>query len=235
MKKNLCFLLTLILLIFNVVLAKAQPLTEYPESFRISTAENDISKVHYNSYTISSKRISAEGYPAYCLNIHKDYPHGQIFYKKDDAEAMINSIIRSGFPTLNPEELEVETEDEAYFATQIAIWAYLENYDINKITSENKAIEDAIRNIYNTALKNNDALNEAPLKAFPTYEADSKTQKIAVCIDGGFGAVLPYINENLGDKIEGNELPKTGGLPSMALVMLSLSTIVIGKILTSKK
>jgi TQXA domain-containing protein len=235
MKKKFCCLLTLILLIFNVFLAKAEPLTEYPESFRISTAEDDIAKVHYNSYTISSKRISAEGYPAYCLNIHKDYPHGQIFYKKEDAEAMINSIIRSGFPTHNPEELEVETEDEAYFATQIAIWAYLENYDVNKITCENKAIEDAIRNIYNNALKNKEELNKAPLKAFPTYEADSKTQKIVVCIDGGFGTVLPYTNKNLGDKIQVKELPKTGGLPSTALVMLSLSTIVIGKILTSKK
>lgn len=46
----------------------------------------------------------------------------------------------------------MKNENEAYFATQIAIWSYLEGYDINAITGEDINIVNAIRQIYNEGM-----------------------------------------------------------------------------------
>lgn len=126
-----------------------------PEKLVVTTEKNKISEVKYGRYNINAKRIYVadnENIVLYCLEIDKGYPASHIFMLDKDAEKEISSIIAAGYPSKEPEELNVKNENEAYFATQIAIWSYLEGYDVNRITSEDINIVNAIRQIYNEGM-----------------------------------------------------------------------------------
>lgn len=145
--KNLTIIVLGIILLNILVGAYTNKL---PEKILVNTEKNSISQAKYRRYDINAKRIYAddENIVLYCLEIDKGYPSGQVFYLDKDAEKEISSIIAAGYPSKEPEELNVKNEDEAYFATQIAIWSYLEGYDINSITLEDINIVNAIRQIY---------------------------------------------------------------------------------------
>ena len=71
-------------------------------------------------------------------------------------EEKIDNIIASGYPSKTPEELNLSNEDEAYFATQIAVWCSLEGYDVNKLTGQNPDVVEAIKTIYTQGLRARD-------------------------------------------------------------------------------
>ena len=125
-----------------------------PEKILVNTEKSKIAQVKYGRYDINAKRIYAENENIilYCLEIDKGYPANHTFILERDAEKEISSIIAAGYPSKDPEELNVKNENEAYFATQIAIWSYLEGYDINAITGEDINIVNAIRQIYNEGM-----------------------------------------------------------------------------------
>ena len=69
----------------------------------------------------------------------------------------VASILTSGSPYRTIEELGLNNEDEASFATQFALWIYQNNLDINAIapySSENQNVVDAIKRIYYDGINN---------------------------------------------------------------------------------
>ncbi len=50
------------------------------------------------------------------------------------ADPKISSILISGSPYKSLAELGLNNEDEASFATQFAVWAYIDHLDLNEIT-----------------------------------------------------------------------------------------------------
>lgn len=97
--------------------------------------------------------------PAYCLELGvdgaetKDEYYVNVFEKINDEK--LNMIMLNGYPYKCVNELGVANITEAKYATQFAIWAYLSNLDINKIsatsTDYNRVVE-AIRKIYNDGI-----------------------------------------------------------------------------------
>ncbi len=55
--------------------------------------------------------------------------------QKDD---VLERILENGYPTKTQQELGVVTQNEAHFATQEAIYAYLEHKDMNRYIAENE-------------------------------------------------------------------------------------------------
>ena len=151
--KLICALLIMPLFLTNNVYAARR--YEIPESITITTGKTKLGEVEYENYTISARRISTddEEEVVYCLDIDKGYPSGQVFYLKGNTEAIIDNILASGYPDKTPQELNLSNEDEAYFATQIAIWCALEGYDVNKLTGDNENVIEAIRTIYNQGIE----------------------------------------------------------------------------------
>lgn len=150
-EKYIRFICTLLILpLFLAGNVYAADRYDIPESIKISTDKNKIAEVDYENYTISSNRIRVYGRDevVYCLEIDKGYPAGQVFNLSGNPEADIDNIIASGYPSKTPADLGLSTEDEAYFATQIAVWCSLEGYDINKISGSNEKIVEAIKGIY---------------------------------------------------------------------------------------
>ena len=61
----------------------------------------------------------------------------------------------AGYPNKSVAEIGVSTEDNAYFATQIAIWCVTEGYSPNKFRSRDKELLQAIKNIYEEGMQYN--------------------------------------------------------------------------------
>lgn len=141
----------------------------------IITENNDIDYVRYGSSTISSKKITDnKNYIGYCLDIERDYPSGEYFTKiatiKDRG---LKGIITNGYPNIKGKDFGL-TDDEVYFATQIAIWSYQEGYDISKITSNNKKVETLIKDIYTNGVN----INARGLIDLDVYYTSNSVQRI---------------------------------------------------------
>lgn len=125
-----------------------------PEKIIVRTSKEKIDSVQYENYTLSANKINAEGRTevVYCLEIDQGYPSGETFTRDYKLNEEIDGIITNGYPNISFEDLNLSSEDEAYFATQIAIWSCLEGYDISKIKSRNAAMVNAIKTIYSKGM-----------------------------------------------------------------------------------
>lgn len=127
---------------------------DIPNPVKIITQKGVLYKVQYDNFDLNVEKITIQGRNdiVYCLEVDKKYPSGQDFSLTGTSVEEINNIIGAGFPNRNPKQLNLDNENQAYFATQIAIWSLQEGYDINKITGDNPKILAAIRNIYNDGM-----------------------------------------------------------------------------------
>ena len=144
------FFLTLFTILNSIVSISAVSKIDIPDKLIIRVSRDRIYEVQYDNYTIGANKINAEGRNevVYCLEIDQDYPSGELFERTDKLNEEVDGIITHGYPYVSYKELNVENETQAYFATQIAIWSVLENYDINKLKCDNTAILNAIKTIY---------------------------------------------------------------------------------------
>ena len=122
-----------------------------PDTVNIITEKGILYTVQYENFDLNVEKIKIEGSNdvVYCLEIDKKYPSGQNFLLNGTNNEKINNIIAAGYPNRSVAELNLDNENEAYFATQIAIWSSVQGYDVNKIKGDNPKILAAIRNIYN--------------------------------------------------------------------------------------
>jgi TQXA domain-containing protein len=146
--KILSYFIIFIMIMGTAICANAE------DVFKVITDKTSLYTVQYDGYDITARRISIEGSDnvVYCLEINKKYPTGQSFSLNGDVSENINNILAAGYPNRSVAELNLDNENEAYFATQIAIWSSLEGYDVNKFRGDNPKILNAIRNIYNDAM-----------------------------------------------------------------------------------
>ena len=127
---------------------------DIPSAVKIITQKGILYKVQYNNFDLNVEKIKIEGRNdiAYCLEVDKKYPAGQSFLLTGTSGEEINNIIGAGYPNRTPAQLNLDNENQAYFATQIAIWSFKEGYDVNKITGDNHKILAAIKTIYNEGM-----------------------------------------------------------------------------------
>lgn len=128
-----------------------------PDEIVVRVTKERIDSVQYENYTLSANKIKAEGRGevVYCLEIDQSYPSGEVFRRDDKLNEEVDGIITNGYPNVSFEELNLSNENDAYFATQIAIWSCLEHYDVNKIKSNNMAVLNAIKTIYSKGMAAN--------------------------------------------------------------------------------
>ncbi len=95
---------------------------------------------------------------AFCLNLGisgAEDGNYRVDANKLIQEPVVSSILISGSPYKTLKELGLNNEDEASFATQFAVWAYIEPLDLNEITpyaSGNENVVNAIKKIYNDGI-----------------------------------------------------------------------------------
>ncbi|AWK52374.1 TQXA domain-containing protein [Clostridium beijerinckii] len=150
-----------------------------PETVKIITEKGILYTVQYDNFDLNVEKIKIEGSNdiVYCLEINKKYPSGQSFLLNGSTSEEINNIMAAGYPNRSVAELNLDNENEAYFATQIAIWSSVEGYDVNKIKGNNDKILKAIRNIYNDGISGK-YKNKIQSKMYKT--SDESVQEVIV-------------------------------------------------------
>ena len=82
-----------------------------------------------------------------------------------------------GYPYKSAEELGLKSKDDAYLATQIAIWSINEGYSVYDFRDENKDILKAIINIY----ENSKSVDLSKVEdVFIEYYLNDSLQRIVV-------------------------------------------------------
>lgn len=182
MKKNKAIISFIIFIVSFIMLCNKSYAKGIVENMIINTEDTSIDEVRYNNYYLRVNKIIPEsnGKAAYCLEIDKEYPSGESFRINTDKEYDVTSVLQVGYPNLTPAELGVSSEEEAYFATQIALWCYLEGYDANFITGENINEVAAIKKIYNEAKAKVTNVMKYDIAVFFTNE---EVQDIAVLFE----------------------------------------------------
>lgn len=148
------------------------------DELKISTGDYYVGEVEYENFIIKAKIIRAveTNEIGYCLEIEKLYPSGEIFKGIGYATDGLAGIISEGYPNKSYGEIGLSSEEEAYFATQIAIWNYVEGYDINGFKGNNRVVE-AIKKIYNQGISKN---SEEYNNQYKIYNYNDEVQDIAL-------------------------------------------------------
>lgn len=121
-------------------------------------------------------------YPVYCLNLGlKGAEEYELGYTVDGNDKIkdekLQMIILNSYPYKSVEELELNNENEAIFASQFAIWCYMENLNINliePISDMNNKIVEVIKNIYNSRDRN---INEFDIDLDMNYQKQEVEEK----------------------------------------------------------
>lgn len=150
-----------------------------PDTVKINTEKGILNTVQYEDFDLNVERIKIEGSNSvvYCLEINKKYPSGQNFSLIGGYDEKITSILSAGYPNRSVAELKLNNENEAYFATQIALWSSIEGYDVNVIRGANPKILEAIKNIYNDGISRKYS-NRTRSKIYKT--SDENVQEVVI-------------------------------------------------------
>lgn len=119
----------------------------------VSTGDNVLGSIGYEDFYLIAKEITTEVGAAYCLEVEKEYPNGEMFEFEGTPEKNIIGIMAAGYPNKSAEELGLTSDGDAYFATQMAIWCFSEGYIPKKFKSSDKNMLQTIKNIYEEGMQ----------------------------------------------------------------------------------
>ena len=176
-------LFTLIISVINLTInVIADPIEKIPiPNHTIITAKDGIiNVVGYENFYLQAQRIESDVGIGYCIEVEKDYPTGQNFEFVGKPARQVVGMMAAGYPNKTAAELGLTTDDNAYFATQIAIWCVTEGYPPNKFKSKDKELLQAIKNIYEEGMQYTG--NDLDYTVMEYYYSDS-IQRIVVYIN----------------------------------------------------
>ena len=111
----------------------------------VSTGDNVLGSIGYEDFYLIAKEITTEVGAAYCLEVEKEYPNGEMFEFEGTPEKNIIGIMAAGYPNKSAEELGLTSDGDAYFATQ--------GYIPKKFKSSDKNMLQTIKNIYEEGMQ----------------------------------------------------------------------------------
>ena len=119
----------------------------------VRTGDNVLGSIGYEDFYLIAKEITTEVGAAYCLEVEKEYPNGEMFEFEGTPEKNIIGIMAAGYPNKSAEQLGLTSDGDAYFATQMAIWCVTEGYIPKKFKSSDKNMLQTIKNIYEEGMQ----------------------------------------------------------------------------------
>ncbi len=159
MKKITIYFLKFFILLISIINlsinieAMPKENTSIPNHIKIDVEDKILNTVEYENFYLDAQRINTSVGPGYCLEVEKDYPSGQTFKFVGKPAKQVVGMMANGYPNKTPLEIGVDTEDNAYFATQVAIWCVTEGYSPYKFKSKDKQLLKAIESIYEQGIE----------------------------------------------------------------------------------
>jgi TQXA domain-containing protein len=104
------------------------------------------------TYNMADRYGTVRMYPAYCLNHGKRADSTNLVSIKEfTSNPKVWGIVTNGYLYRSNSALGVSTDEQAYSATQAALWAYAEGWDLSEITGDAATIA-AMKTIYNAGM-----------------------------------------------------------------------------------
>ncbi|KIV72281.1 Cell wall surface anchor family protein [Bacillus mycoides] len=157
-------LLSVISLFFNLMLPKA-----YAEVMTHEKYEMNWSRSKSLNKLIQTELIkTANGKIAYCLTYGLKSPNGEDLPEMSKTNDIVYRVLLNGYPQKSPSELGVSNEEEAHYATQLAIWHVLDQVSMYDLTYYNKNVIQAEYKMVIAAQKSQDTqeiyMNVVPIE-----------------------------------------------------------------------
>lgn len=203
--KKCSAVIVLCIVMVNLICASS---VNIPETLKIKVGNKDIGyEVEYDNFYITARKMYAYNYEGtiYCLDIDSDYPANNKFKLNGSVSENVENIIKAGYPGRSACQLELSNDDEAYYATQVAVWSEIEGYNVNKIKGDKKLV-NAIKNIYNEGKSNIHSQNVIIKKYTPENKSIQRAVLIFKCSDDS------SINENIPNI---SEVPQVSQIPEV--------------------
>lgn len=137
----------------NEITAGISTAETVPNKMVVNTEDNALGTIGYEDFDLIANKITTEIGPAYRLEVEKEYPSEEMFEFEGIPEKNITGMMLAGYPNKSAEEIGADSEEDAYFATQIAIWCVTEGYIPKKFKSSDKNMIQIIKNIYEEGMK----------------------------------------------------------------------------------
>ena len=220
----------------DTALNKVNLYTKGSQGAQLLTWKGVVDPHNFAATIIVYKAEDGKEYPAYCANPNRPGVENlagksyDVDADQKDTDPAVWGVITNGYPYKTPQELGVNTEYEAYYATKMAVWAVVhDNYsnlnDWKANGSQNAKVEKAMKDlvakgranqyVYRTWL----AMNPKSPKAEPdskdsnylsqeyTLECNVDIRSYRVVIDGDVpaGAKVTDANNNEKDTFDGSE------------------------------
>ncbi len=220
----------------ETALNKVNLYTKGSQGAQLLTWKGAIDPHNFAATIIVYRAEDGKEYPAYCGNPNrggvenfsgKNY---DVDVDKLDSDPAVWGVITNGYPYKTPQELGVNTEYEAYYATKMAVWAVVHNNysnlnDWKANGSQNAHVEKAMKNlvaigranqhVYKTWLATTPKSSEIAVDSIDsscysqeyTLNSNADIRSYRVVIDGNVpaGTKVTDLNNNEKDSFDGTE------------------------------
>ncbi|MGG3726857.1 VaFE repeat-containing surface-anchored protein [Bacillus wiedmannii] len=145
-------LLSVLALFLNVFLPRASAEVMTHEKYSMDWSySNSLGK-----YIRTEMIKNSSGQIAYCLTLGLKSPNGEDLPEMGKTDNIVYRVLLNGFPQKSVEQLGVANQNEAHYATQLAVWNALGQLEVNELKHANKNVEKAAKAIINAANNSQD-------------------------------------------------------------------------------
>ncbi len=113
---------------------------------------------------------------AYCLSPKLDSPNGNDLPEIGKENDLVYRVLLYGYPQKTPVELGVSTKEEAYYATQLAIWIAAGKFGIADLKPQNQQVYNLVKDLVEKASKGTE-VQETYFEVVPTEQQTLKQNK----------------------------------------------------------
>ncbi|MGH0933953.1 SpaA isopeptide-forming pilin-related protein [Bacillus mycoides] len=145
-------LLSVLALFLNVFLPRASAEVMTHEKYSMDWSYSNSLGKHIRTEIIKN----SSGQIAYCLTLGLKSPNGEDLPEMGKTDNVVYRVLLNGFPQKSVQQLGVANQNEAHYATQLAVWNALGQLDINELKHANKNVEKAAKAIINAANNSGD-------------------------------------------------------------------------------
>ncbi|MGG0224778.1 VaFE repeat-containing surface-anchored protein [Bacillus toyonensis] len=158
-------LLSVISLFFNLMLPKANAEVMTHEKYEMNWSRSK----SLNKLIQTELIKTANGKIAYCLTYGLKSPNGEDLPEMSKTNDIVYRVLLNGYPQKSPSELGVSNEEEAHYATQLAIWHVLDQVSMYDLIYYNKNVIQAEYKMVTAAQQSQDT-QEIYMNVVPTEE-----------------------------------------------------------------
>ncbi|KAA0777170.1 TQXA domain-containing protein [Bacillus sp. AR2-1] len=145
-------LLSVLALFLNVFLPRASAEVMTHEKYSMDWSySNSLGK-----YIRTEMIKNSSGKIAYCLTLGLKSPNGEDLPEMGKTDNIVYRVLLNGFPQKSVGQLGVASQNEAHYATQLAVWNALGQLEVNELKHANKNVEKAAKAIINAANNSQD-------------------------------------------------------------------------------